>query len=95
MTGALVQFHVDQVTLDVDLSEAEAQRLAPVLQAAFEDLAKRLQSSPTSRWKNSTRLALAELCIDAVPTDELLGPRGAARLADAFWRQLIASGSTI
>jgi len=93
MTPDSVQFHVDQLVVDVDLSEAEAARLTPVLKAAFEDLAKRLQTSPVARWRNTTRLTLASLRVDPLSTNELLGPRGATRLADAFWEQLTSSRS--
>lgn len=89
-----VELHVDQISIAMDLSEAEAERLTSVLKTAFEDLAKRLQTSPVARFRNPTRLALGELCVEALPTNELFGPRGAARLADIFWEQLTTSRST-
>jgi hypothetical protein len=92
-SAARVEFYVDELVVDVELSEAEAQRLTPVLRAAFEDLAKRLQSAPAARWRSAQRVVLHELRVDALPADELLGPRGAARLADAFWNQLETSRS--
>ena len=89
-----VELHVDQISIAMDLSEAEAERLTSVLKTAFEDLAKRLQTSPVTRFRSPTRLALGELRVEALPTNELLGPRGAARLADIFWEQLTTSRST-
>jgi hypothetical protein len=93
MTTELIEFHVEKLVVDVDLSAAETARLTPVLKAAFEELAKRLQMSPVSRWRNTTRLTLAALTIEPLAADELLGPRGATRLADAFWEQLTRAGS--
>ncbi|HEY5957861.1 MAG TPA: hypothetical protein VIV60_14965 [Polyangiaceae bacterium] len=87
MARGAIQFHVDRIVLDTDMSASDAERLTPVLRAAFEDLAARLQQAPASRWRNPTQLALGELRIDALPIAELIGPRGAARLADAFWEQ--------
>src|SRR5262249_58346910 len=94
MVRAGVELHVDRLVVDTELGSSEAERLAPVLRAAFQDLARRLERAPAGRWRNTTRLALARLCIDAVPVDELLGPRGAARLADAFWAELLATQGT-
>ncbi len=87
MAPGAIRFHVDRVVLDTEMSASEAERLTPVLRAALEDLAKRLQQSPTSRWRDATQLVLSDLCVDAVPVAELVGPRGATRLADAFWAQ--------
>jgi hypothetical protein len=88
MTGSTIQFHVDRIVLEAELSAPDAERLTPVLKAAFEDLAKRLQTSPVARWHNPTQLALHELRVGVLPIAELIGPRGATRLADAFWEQM-------
>ena len=88
MTGRTIQLQVDRIVLDTELSAPDAERLTPILKAAFEDLAKRLQQSPASRWRDPTQFALSELRIDMLPITELVGPRGATRLADAFWEQL-------
>jgi hypothetical protein len=86
-----IEFHVDRISIDVDLSEAEAARVTPVIKAALADVAKRLQMAPASRFRDPSRLALSILRVDALPLDELLGPRGATRLADTFWERITAS----
>ncbi len=91
MSVGHLDLRIDQISVDADLSDAQAERLSPVLRFAFEDLARRLQSSPVARLNSPSQLAISELHVDAVSVDELLGPRGAARLADVFWQRLIAS----
>jgi hypothetical protein len=91
--GSRVEFRVDELVVDIELSETEAQRLTPVLRAAFEDVAKRLRDSPASRWQKEPSVVLRALRVDSLSADELLGPRGAARLADAFWNQMLTSRS--
>jgi hypothetical protein len=93
VSDAGVALHVDELVVDTELGPAEAERLAPVLRAAFEDLAKRLENAPAGRWRNATRVTLENLCIEALSADEMLGPRGAARIADAFWDQLTRNGN--
>lgn len=85
-----IEIHVDQMVVELDLSDAQSERLTPVLRAAFEDVARRLQASPAGRWREPSQLALGQLRVESLGPDELLGPRGAAKLADAFWEQLIA-----
>jgi hypothetical protein len=89
MIGRDVELHVDELVVDTTLGPTAAERLEPVLRAALDDLAKRLERAPAGRWRNTTRLALDRLCIDGLTESEILGPWGAARLADAFWEQLI------
>jgi hypothetical protein len=62
------------------------------LQAAFEELARRLQAAPVARLRKPVRLVLPQLGVDALSTDELLGPRGVERLADVFFSQLVQKG---
>lgn len=85
-----VTLQVDRLVVDTELGPSEAERLEPMLRAAFEELAKRLEHAPAGRWRNSTRVAVGRLCIDSLAADEMLGPRGAARIAEAFWQQLIS-----
>jgi len=72
---------------------ALATGLTPVLQAAFEELARRVQNAPAGRFRQAGRFVLSELRVSALSADELVGPRGAARLADAFWDQLQEPGA--
>jgi hypothetical protein len=89
-----IEFHVDRISIDMDLSEAEARRIGPVLKRAFEELARRLQMSPVARLAGTDRLSLGELQVDALSVDDLLGPRGAARLSDIFWQRMIETTRT-
>ena len=93
MSAARITFRVDAVVVDVELSTAQAARLTPVLEAAFHDLASRLQASPVALFRDAGRFVVSELRVAALSADELVGPRGAARLADAFWDQLTGRGA--
>lgn len=58
-----------------------------LLNDALTRLATRLASSPFAR-SGVRELALERLELDVIPADELLGPRGAERLADELYTAL-------
>ena len=93
MSDGRIAFQIDELVVDLELSEAQTARLRPVLVAAFEELGRRLQAAPATRWRKANRVVVSELGIDALSSDELLGPRGAERLADAFYFQLKHRGA--
>jgi hypothetical protein len=87
---------VSQFTLEIDevvvLTEAERVELeaaAPAIREAFRLLGERLDRSPFGQFGEARTYAIARLETTAVPLDELLSPRGAERLADELYRQLL------
>ncbi|MBS1693065.1 MAG: hypothetical protein JST91_12670 [Actinobacteria bacterium] len=87
---------MSDLTLTVDRlvvrTEAERQRLESaghVAQVAFTLLAERLKGSPFERWGGARELVLDELEISELTLDDLLGSRGAERLADILYRRLL------
>jgi hypothetical protein len=73
-------------------TEAERHRLegvAPAVREAFRELAVRLERTPAGRWDDLPAHITLTLETGAIQLDELLSPRGAERLADEWYRQLM------
>jgi hypothetical protein len=72
-------------------TEAEAIQLRaaePRIQEAFRLLAQQLERTPFWQFGEARELAIETLQLSTLPFDELLGPRGAERLADELYREL-------
>lgn len=81
---------IDRVVVETELEREAAAQIPEVLREAFQRLAERWARSP---WARSISLATAirrHLEVEPVSADELLGPRGAERLADKLWQAAIA-----
>jgi hypothetical protein len=78
------------------LAEEERAQLVkaePIIQEAFRLLGERLDKSPFAQFGEARTFALDRLELSALPLDELLSPRGAERLADELYRQLLKRNS--
>lgn len=80
-------------TIDIDIGaltvlgwpfEHKDHDVPQLLEQALRRVAERLARSPLGR-AGVRELALERLELDAIPADELLGPRGAERLADELY----------
>ncbi|AGP41505.1 hypothetical protein [Sorangium cellulosum] len=70
------------------LSEgADAEAVQKTVEDALRRLGERLARSPLAR-AGVRELALERLSLDVLPADELLGARGAERLADELYSAL-------
>lgn len=85
-----------QLTIDIERvvirTEAERTRLdgAPAMvQEAFRILGTRLEQSPLDFSGQGRAHALARLEVSMVQLDELLSTRGAERLADELYHQIL------
>lgn len=79
---------IDQLVLEADADERDLRRVAPVVEEAVRLLAARLGGNAFDR-----PVSVAELRVGGLTADELLGPRGAERLADALYRALLRAES--
>lgn len=80
---------IDRVVVETQTERTAAPALAPVLRAAFLKLAERLERSPLGRGAMDAASMMRRLEIDALSPDELYGPRGAERIADELYQQLV------
>lgn len=87
---------MNTVTLDIDLVtvETEAERVqleeaTREIQEAFHILARLLERTPFHQFGDARRHFLEQLRVSALPLDELVSPRGAERLADEMYRQIV------
>jgi len=80
---------IDTVTVETDREEIALRDAGPRVQEAFRLLAQRLAATPFRRFGGSRELVVSLMRTEMLPLDELLGPRGAERLADELYRELI------
>ncbi|MDB4927872.1 MAG: hypothetical protein JWM10_356 [Myxococcaceae bacterium] len=85
--SARVDLHIDALSFDAGDDPVDGGRVRAVLDEALGQLAERLAGSPLGR-SGTRRLALEHLELELTSTDELLGPRGAERLADELYASL-------
>ncbi len=82
-----VSLSIERLVIDTQAERAEADRVPAVLKEAFEKLAAKLSGLP-SEQRAQREQALASLQVELGSVQELLGPRGADRLAEELYRQL-------
>jgi hypothetical protein len=80
---------IDQVVVLTEGEQRTLERVGDVAQRAFVLLAERLKGSPFERWGSARELLLENVEITALSLDDLLGPRGAERLADDLYTSLL------
>lgn len=88
-----IRIDVDRVVVRADLDRPRAEALGRTLRDAFEELGRRLAKSPFAR-EGAREGALVERVLERLATeplaaDELLGARGAERLADELYVRLL------
>jgi hypothetical protein len=84
MSGIAVR--IDRLAL-LGLADVDERAVEKTVQDALRRLAERLARSPWAR-AGVSELALDELALGTIAADELLGERGAERLADALYSAL-------
>jgi hypothetical protein len=87
MRGLILQ--VDKVVVLTDGEQRTLERVSQVAQSAFALLAERLKGSPFERWGGAREVLFEELQISALNLDDLLGSRGAERLADILYQRML------
>ena len=82
-----LEIRIDHLVLDLGSDAGGSPARRALVEAALRRLGERLAGSPLGRAPLRA-LALERLSIDALSIDELLGPRGAERLADELYAAL-------
>jgi hypothetical protein len=85
---ASMTLKIDQLIIDTDVEQGATGTIRQVVDEAFERLARQLAQSPFARWAPLNEIALQRVEVSTLSADELLGPRGAERLADELYTQL-------
>ena len=86
--GRSIAMKINQIAFTVDVPEKELGNVPTVLEEAFQLLANRLADGPHGRSVQPRRLVLDTLQIEPFALDQLLGERGAERLADELYEQI-------
>jgi len=84
---------IGDVIVETTADRTAAARIPAVLREAFAVLGELLAGTPVARWQRLEQHVLVALEIELATPDELLGPRGAARLAERLHAHLIAEVS--
>jgi hypothetical protein len=80
---------IGEVVVETEAERVQLKAATLTIQEAFRLLAERLDRTPFRQFGEARRYALDRLEISTLPLDELLSPRGAERLADDLYRQLL------
>jgi hypothetical protein len=83
---------IDRLTLEADLETHHLPAVTGALREALRLLADRLGRGPAGRFTPAEPLALERLQVSALAPEELLGPRGAERLAEELYALITRRG---
>lgn len=89
-----IALKIGEIAFTIDTAAADEKRIpatAAALRRGLELLARRLAASPFGRSAMPNRLVLERLALEPLPLDELAGPRGAERFAEALYRQIVGA----
>ena len=84
-----VTIDIAQVVVQTEAERGRLEGATSTIQEAFRLLAQRLDRTPFGPSGEAKVLALECLELGAISLDELLSNRGAERLADELYRQLL------
>ncbi|MEZ4293397.1 MAG: hypothetical protein R3B70_00350 [Polyangiaceae bacterium] len=83
-----LRLHIDRISVLGLTGDADEKAVKKTVEDAMRKLAERLARSPFAR-SGAMALALEELSLSTLPADELLGERGAERLADELYSAIL------
>lgn len=89
MTG--LSLTVDRIVVQTDVEREAAARIPEVLRDAFLRLAERWGRSTWARTIPLDEVVRAQLELEPITPDDLLGDRGAEQLAERLWQALLAT----
>jgi hypothetical protein len=87
-----VTLKIGRIGFTIETEVEDQKRIAATaveLRRGLEILAKRLAASPFGRSAMPQRLVLERIALEPLSLDELAGPRGAERIADMLYTQLV------
>ncbi|OJH34509.1 hypothetical protein [Cystobacter ferrugineus] len=82
-----LDIRIDRLVLELGGGPSGTPERRALLEAALRKLGERLANAPF-RFQPLQAIALERLSIDTLSTEELLGPRGAERLADELYAEI-------
>jgi hypothetical protein len=88
-----LRLSIGELVVETEAERAQAEQLSWVVREAFARLAELLGRAPLTRWSGQGELSIGQLTVGALSMDELLGPRGAARLAEQMYQQIAGGAS--
>lgn len=86
-----ITLDIGQVVVLTEAERAELERAEPAIREAFRMLGERLDRTPFRQFGEARNYTLERLEVSSLPLDELLSPRGAERLADELYQQILRS----
>ncbi len=86
-----LKLQIDRVVVETHEEQSDIRAAEPTVREAFRLLAQRLKQTPFDQWGQARERLFETLRVAPMPLDELMGPRGADRLAQQMYNQLIRS----
>lgn len=80
---------IGEVVVETEVERLRVEGAEEAVAEAFRLLADRLERTPVGEIESIKAHAVDLLKTSALPLDEVLSPRGAERLADELYRQLV------
>jgi hypothetical protein len=84
-----MELTIDRIVVETEADDRQLSTASRVVQDAIKLLGDRLKATPFAQWSDGRARVLDELRVDALSAEDLLGPRGAERLAEALYRNLL------
>lgn len=82
---------IERLVIVTEGEQRRLERVGDVAQRGFLLLAERLKGSPFERWGKGRELLLEEIAVSTLSLDDLLGTRGAERLADELYKSILGA----
>ena len=83
-----LRLSLGELVVETEAERAQAEQLSTVVREAFARLAELLGRAPLTKWSGQGELVIGQLTVGSLTMDELLGPRGADRLAEQLYQQI-------
>jgi hypothetical protein len=84
-----ITIDIGQVVVQTEAERMELEQATQAIREAFRILGEHLDRTPFGQFGEARTYTLDRLEVSALPLDELLSPRGAERLANELYQQLL------
>lgn len=83
-----LRLSLGELVVETEAERAQADQLSTVVRESFARLAELLGRAPLTKWSGQGEVVIGQLTVGSLTMDELLGPRGAERLAEQLYQQI-------
>lgn len=84
-----IDLEIGTMTIETDAEQGQLAGAGKAVQEAFRILSDLLAGMPVGRWSNAKQVLVEQMEISDLSLDELLAERGAHRLAELLYQDLL------